>query len=226
MRKFFCIGLLLLSLTSRAQKKEPVGSRWSATLTGAITSLPGANIGIQPGVGYRITKHFATLTEFTIPTGARLNKDETVTNTKFFRIQEEVRYCFSQKRHSGYTYTGIRFSYSTRKFHDPDQGFYSSSQNDNDGFFYDAANVSSPVFTTSFQFGTLFFINDNFGLDFFCGLGGRFSNTHYADVINKTPGTRIRPVDGSNIYASYSFEGKGSYVHVNTGFRLLWRFGQ
>jgi hypothetical protein len=119
-------------------------------------------------------------------------------------------------------YTGLRVSYSLRKFTD-ENGFYSISNKGDEGFFYDKADINSPVFTSSIQFGTLFSAGRKISIDVFAGTGARIINTAFANVINPISGIRVKE-DGPSINASYSYEGSLIRLQLNAGFRLIYHF--
>lgn len=222
MRKLFSIGFLLL-MHSSLKAQKPAG-QWFATLTGAFVPLPEFNVGIQPGLGYRLSDRFSILTEVTIRLGNKADKDSEAVGKQFFRVQPELRYHLSGKKRKQDTYAGFRCSYSIRKFADMNKGFYATEFPGDEGFYYDYAKISSPVITTSLQFGSLFPAGKKISIDIFAGVGARFIKTEYSDIINPVAGIRPHAPDGPAFYASYSYQDNITWLHLNGGLRFVYHF--
>jgi len=227
MRKFvFFLFKLLFSAALFAQGTKQ-DSKWAASLTGAFIPLPEFNAGIQPGLVYRFNDRFSLLTEVTIRVGNKADKDSEAVDKKYFRIQPELRYRISALKSKNNIYAGFRCSYSIRRFADVNNGFYSiNDPRGDDGYYYDRARISSPVFTTSLQAGTILSAGKKLSIDIFAGIGARFIKTTYTDVLNPVKGLRAKPADGPVFYASYSYNGSLTWFHLNAGLRLLYHFGQ
>jgi hypothetical protein len=225
MRKLFFILLLLIStrlLAQEAKAEEKPEAKWFASLTGAVIPFPQWDIGIQPGIAYRINDRFSLLTEITIRVGNKNSPKSEAFNKKYFRVQPELRYNLSGKKKDRNMYAGLRLSYSLRKFTD-ENGFYSNNNAGDEGFFYDKAAINSPVFTSSIQFGSLFSAGKKISIDAFAGAGARFINTAFANIINPISGVRVKE-DGPSINASYSYEGSLIRLQLNAGLRLIYHF--
>jgi hypothetical protein len=224
MRKSFFIFILLFVSYSIAAQKAKTENKWTASLTGAIIPLPEFNAGIQPGINYQFSDRLSLLTEITIRVGNKADKDSEAVNKKYFRIQPELRYNFFNKKRKRNDYAGLRLSYAVRKFADINKGFYAIKRPGDDGFFYDKANINSPVITSSIQFGTMFSAGKKLSIDLFTGIGARFIKTAYTDVVNPIKGMRSRPADGPVFYASYSYDGNLTMFYLNAGLRLMYHF--
>lgn len=222
MRKWlFLAGIVLAAVRLSAQPGK-TGNRWAASLTGAILPMPAVNIGLQPGLLYRFSDQFSLLTEITLRLGKRADKDSEAVDKHYFRIQQEYRFHFGKKKGGRY-YAGLRLAYSARRFADVTSGFYSSESPGSDkGFYYDKAKISSPVFSSSLQAGLLLKRKKRWTADLFGGIGARFVNTTYSDLVNAAPGIRARPSDKPVFYASYAYNGSAVWLHMNAGVRLLW----
>jgi hypothetical protein len=221
MRKLIFISLILFSPRLFAQAERP-DSKWYASLTGAVIPFPEWDFGIQPGIACKLADRFSLSTEITIRVGNKNSPRSEAFNKKYFRIQPELRYFLKTKKKDRNMYTGLRVSYSLRKFTD-ENGFYSISNKGDEGFFYDKADINSPVFTSSIQFGTLFSAGRKISIDVFAGTGARIINTAFANVINPISGIRVKE-DGPSINASYSYEGSLIRLQLNAGFRLIYHF--
>jgi hypothetical protein len=211
-------------LLAQQSKQE---SKWAASITGAFIPLPGFNAGIQPGLVYRFNDRFSLLTEITIRVGNKADRDSEAVDKKYFRIQPELRYRISALKSKNNVYAGFRCSYSIRQFADVNNGFYSiNDPRGDDGYYYDKARISSPVLTTSLQAGTIFSAGKKLSIDLFTGIGARFIQTTYTDVLNPVKGVRSKPADGPVFYASYSYNGSLTWFHLDAGVRLIYHFGQ
>lgn len=225
-RPFFVIVLLFANgfLHAQEAKKE---SLWAASFTAAILPLPAVNIGIQPGIYWRWNERFSAMTEFTLRTGKRADKDSEAVDKKYWRVQQEWRYHFRRKKHKGDWYTGLRLAYAQRKFADINSGFYATGSPGSDkGFYYDKAHIKSPVFSTALQGGIILHGKKRLSADLFTGIGARFIKTTYSDAVNLASGTRTRPSGSPVFYASYDFNGSGVWLQVNAGVRLLWQISK
>lgn len=199
----------------------------AASLTGAILPLPGVSTGVQPGILWRWSLRFSTLTEFTLRTGKRDDRDSEAVNRHYWRLQQEFRYHFGWKKKRTEYYTGLRLAYAQRKFNDINSGFYATERpGGSKGFYYDKASISSPVFTTSLQFGVQVHGKKKLSADIFSGIGARFIKTTYSGLVNPAPGTRSRPSASPAFYASYDYNGAGVWFHANAGLRLVYHFGK
>jgi hypothetical protein len=221
MRKLFFISLILLSSSLFAQEKEPK-SKWFASLTGAVIPFPDWDVGIQPGIGCKLADRFTLLTEVTIRVGNKNSPRSEAFNKKYFRVQPELRYYLKTKKKERNMYAGFRISYSLRKFTD-ENGFYSINNSTDEGFFYDKADVNSPVFTSSLQVGSLFSAGKKISIDVSAGTGARFINTAFANVVNPISGVRVKD-DGPTINASYSYKGSLIRLQLNAGLGLIYHF--
>jgi hypothetical protein len=227
MQKPVLIIVLLFAksfLHAQENRKMPV---WAATFTGAILPLPAVNIGIQPGIYWRLNERFSGVTEITFRTGKRADKDSEAVDKKYLRIQQELRYHFKRKKNKGDWYTGLRLAYAQRQFADINSGFYATGNPGSDkGFYYDQARIKSPVFSSSLQLGIIIHGKKKIAADLFAGIGARFIRTTYSDAVNLAPGTRTRPSGSPVFYASYDFNGAAVWLHANAGVRLLYQISK
>ena len=220
------ISILVFSSLSAQKKGQSIaGQKWSASFTGAFISLPQFNMGIQPGVEYRFNERFSLLTETTIRIGRKTDPDSNTINKQYFRVQPELRYFSKKKRQGRENYTGLRLSWANRRFENKN-GLYLFNHQTDSGYRYDRAKINSPVVTVSLQAGTVFRLGNSMGLDFFMGMGARFINTDYTDVVNPVKTSRVRAPDGPHFDASYDAEGNVTWFHFNTGFRFIYHFRQ
>lgn len=121
----------------------------------------------------------------------------------------------------------LRLSYAIRKFEDMDGGFYSDiTPGLQEGYYFDKAQINSPIMTSSLQVGTTANGSKIISCDVFWGIGMRFINTEYTSVVNPVSGFRNRPADGPLFYPSYSYNRAVTWLHVNAGFRLVYHFGR
>ena len=214
------------SVNAQDTRRFVTEEKWSASLTGAIIPLPEFNAGIQPGIWYRFSERISFSTEVTLRLGKDTDHDSSGINRKYFRIQPELRYMFPAKKSKWESYLGLRLSWATRKFERMD-GFYALNDQREIGFYYDRAKLNSPVTTASLQGGTIIPFGSDIALDLFMGFGARFIKTTYSDIVNPVSGTRPpRSVTGPYFFSSYSIEGNLTWFHLNTGFRLIYHFGQ
>ena len=227
MGKLICsLSLLFITSSAGAQRIFSDGN-WGATLAGAMVPLPTFTLGIQPGVLYKISGRVSLLTELTIPVVKNIGDNSGTTNQKYFRIQPEFRYHFPFNMRRNNIYMGLRLSYAIRKFEDADGGFYSDvTPGFDEGYYFDKAQVNSPIMTSSLQVGTITNGNNKITTDVFWGFGVRYINTEYTDVVNPVSGIRNRPADGPLFYPSYSYNRAVTWLHVNGGFRLIYHFGR
>ncbi|MDP4265260.1 MAG: hypothetical protein Q8941_22230 [Bacteroidota bacterium] len=202
--------------------------RWGISFTPAIVPSPFLQLGIQPGIEYKINKRLFLLTEITFSTHPR-NIDSSALDRKYFRIKPELRYVVPGNRLFE-KYIGFQLSYSSRSFKDLNSGTYFTSQRSPDTtvIAFDQARIASPVITASFQVGAFFPITKNFLIDVFAGTGTRNVNTKYKDVVNPRTTRYMHPVDKAIPVQdpAWSYNGSVYRFHFNTGFRLLYRFGR
>lgn len=225
MGKFIC-SLFLLFITSSAEGQRNFREgNWGATLAGAMVPLPAFTLGVQPGILYKVSDKVSLLTELTIPVIKNTGDNSGTTNQKYFRIQPEFRYHFPFKKRKNNIYMGLRLSYAIRKFEDMDGGFYTDiTPGLGEGYYFDKAQINSPITTSSLQVGSIANGTKTISIDFFWGIGARFINTKYSDVVNPVSGFRNRPADGPVFYPSYSYNKAVTWLHINAGFRLVYHF--
>ena len=197
MGKLIC-SLFLFFIVSSAggQRIFPEGN-WGVTLAGAMVPLPTFTLGVQPGILYKVSERVSLLTELTIPVVKNIGDNSGTTNQKYFRIQPEFRYHFPYKKRKNNIYMGLRLSYAIRKLENVDGGFYSDkTAGAGEGYSFDKAQINSPIMTSSLQVGSIASGTKKMSIDFFLGIGARFINTEYTDVVNPVIDFRNRPADG------------------------------
>jgi hypothetical protein len=228
MRRIFPLLPVLLILIpglGKAQSKSTNG-KWTATFTPALIPLPsGGQFGIQPGVEYNFKPRLSLLVEVTFQTGKNQHSDSAALNKKYFRIKPELRYHFPGKNHRLSKYIGFQASYAFRSFKNEKEGFYYDDLPYNYVYAFDEAKISSPITTTSIQFGLILTDGKRFAADVFAGTGLRFVNTSFSDVENLRQEMRSRPPDWFTATASYQKIGWLSELHLNAGVRFMYRFG-
>jgi hypothetical protein len=225
MWKIFLFIILFVSSLLKAQNKE-LENKWAASLTGDIIPVPGKNFGIQPGVEYMFNHRLSLLMEITLLTPLKNVSDPNYLNRKYFRIQPQVRFRFSEKKSIRQYYIGLRGSYASRKFTWLNTGFYYYDLPGDSIYRFDKANANSPISTISFQLGSIMSGKRKFFADMYIGFGMRFINTKYNEIENLRKGIRSRPADCCQGTSSYSYLGKITRFHFNTGVRLMYRLGK
>jgi hypothetical protein len=220
---FACL-LILPSLTN-AQQKAPQG-RWTATFTPALIPLPtGGQFGIQPGIEYAINSRLAILTEVTFQTGKNQHNDSIALDKEYLRIKPELRYYLVGRENRISSYVSLQASYTFRSFSNKNAGYYYDNFTHDSVFAFDEAAISSPITTFSFQYGLVLSDGKRMAADLFAGMGLRFINTTFNNVVNlrreRTNGTS----DAYTAAASYQKKGKVSEMYFNAGVRFMFRFG-
>ncbi len=218
--KIICLILLLLS--AFICNSQVTDKKFAATFTIATISVP-ENIGIQPGVEYKINDRvsFALQTTFRIkvkPTDI----NDLYFNQKYLRIIPELKYWFNKKQNFS-EYISLRTSFSKRNFFRADSYYYDKTITDS-AIFYDQARINSPITTLSIQIGKLFPVSKKFSADFFFGSGIRILNTEYLEVLNPRYGIESRPADGPIFKPYYIFNGRINLLHITAGIKLFYRF--
>lgn len=212
--------LLVCSFLSKAQE-----SKWGISFTPALVQSPAIHYGIQPGFEFRINDRLSLLTEIAFTTAK--DKDSSYQNSRYFRIKPELRYTLLGSKRRFNMYTGLQLSYSFRKWDDLDGGCYFNKQLYNDSSIaYNKASISSPILTSSLQFGILLSVSDHFYMDFFMGMGARMIFTNYSGIENATKqpyNTAICKIVPAPDPA-YWVNGTITRFHSNFGFRVLYRF--
>jgi hypothetical protein len=224
MRKAFLFIFfgVFVSFLLNAQKATQE-NKWAVSLSGALIPLPVQDFGIQPGVAYKINNRLSVLTELTFRVGKKDNPDSEALDKRYFRIRSGLRYNLSGKRKILNPYIGLQCSYAFRKFTDVKYGFYYDDLPGDSVYFYDKAEINSPVATLSFQWGALLYLGEKFSLDLFTGAGLRFINTTYSNVENPVKGFREIPRDEIFITA-YKYSGSVVRPHLEAGVRLIYHF--
>ena len=220
MRKAILLLLLIGSLTTvKAQQ-----SKWGLSFTPAFVTISSVRYGLQAGAEYRINDRASLLTEVAVPVGN--GNDPYAANTQYFRIKPKVRYLLSNRESTFRFYAGFQGSYSFRKWKVTREGVYFNHKLRDTAIRYNSATITTPVFTTSAQIGTLIHIGSNFCLDVFTGLGVRVIDTKYSNVENPAKDIYFRSF--CKIFPSpdpaYWINGTLTRFHANMGVRFLYRF--
>lgn len=223
------VSLFFFNLTCLAQGKDTIIERkWAVSITTVLLPLPVRNVGIQPGIEYRISKKVSLLSEVTFQLTGKQKKDSTTADRKYFRIKPEIRYLFSpHKNKSGnilyQSYIGLQFSYTNRNFTNFKNGYYFDDSPRDSAYFFSQSKIKSPIKTISFQSGVIINVAKRLYTDLFFGIGLRFINTSFSDITNlrkgKAPTKFIAP------FESYKYLGNISRIHFNGGLRLLYKLG-
>ena len=229
MSRIFTYSLILLMVIpgiSSAQKKTVQG-KWTATFTPALIPLPtGGQFGIQPGVEYSINPWLSILTEVTFQTGKNQHNDSIALDKRYLRIKPELRYHFLGRDNRISNYVSLQASYSFRSFSNKNAGYYYDNFSHDSVFAFDEAHIYSPITTFSLQYGIILSDGKRMAADLFAGMGVRFVNTTFKDVIN----LRLEPNSGSSdtytSAASYQKKGRLSEMYFNAGVRFMFRFGK
>ena len=220
----FCC-LLAMPLLVYAQKKTP--GRWAATFTPALIPMPsGGQFGIQPGVEYSFNSRVSLLNEITFQTGKKEIGDSTALNKKYFRIKTELRYHIPGRNSRLKKYIGIQGTYSFRSFRNEKHGYYYDNLPYDSVYYFDKAQIYSPITTFSLQFGFILSDGKRIAADVFAGTGLRLVNTSFAEVQNLRQDRRVQNPWWFTATASYQKNGWLSDLHLNAGVRFMYRFGR
>ena len=156
--------------------------KYAVSFTPALVQTPTLRFGFQPGFEYQFNDRLSLLTEFCVPIGNA--KDVTVTNSHYFRVKPELRYLLPEGRR-GQHYVGLQLSYAVRNWDDANGGcFFNKEAYPDSTINYTKAHISSPIFTSSIQYGKLISLGDHFNLDAFVGMGVRVIFTDYSRLEN------------------------------------------
>jgi hypothetical protein len=221
MKKNVLVTLLCtLSLLATAQE-----SKYAVSFTPALVQTPTLRFGFQPGFEYHFNDRLSLLTELCYAIGN--NKDLTVSNSHYFRVKPELRYLLPVRRR-GQHYIGLQLSYAIRNWDDANGGcFFDKESYPDSSINYRKAHITSPIFTSTIQFGKLIPLGDHFNLDAFVGMGARVVFTNYSRLENISYNKerlwrtciRIPAPD-----PAYWVNGTLARFQLNAGLRLLYRF--
>lgn len=225
MKHVILLSCLILTLSfAKAQKEESRYHKWAGTFTGALIPLPEVNIGIQPGIQYRISKKLLLLNEFTFRVGRKNAPDSSAFDKQYFRIQPEFRYFLNSKKRSIEPYLGIRLSYAFRKYFNIKGGHYLDKSSDDSATYYNSAIINSPVKTASLQFGLIFFVNRKFSADVFLGGGVRFIHSTFSEIKKPVRDRVGRPRDGLHFTSPFNCNYPVTLFQINAGARIIYHF--
>ncbi|MES1214704.1 MAG: hypothetical protein ABUT20_04230 [Bacteroidota bacterium] len=201
--------------------QDSSGRKWAVSLMPVHIPLPGNFTGIQPGIEIKFSNHLRFLTDFafTLP---QKKHDSSALNRKYLRIKPELRYILPYKGKDLF-YIGLQMSYSFRSFNDASgYGYYFDHFPDDSVYYFSSAHIKSPVFTASFQMGTFLFDKKRISLDAFFGLGPRFVNTTYSEIVNLQflPGQK----QWIALTPSYRRKGNVTLIYLNWGLRFFYHF--
>ncbi len=229
MRRVVILSLLcVIALPFITHAQKQLKGKWALTFTPALIPLPsGGQFGIQPGFEYSFSNKISWLNEVTFQTGKKQHADSAALDKEYFRIKTEIRYHFLTKSSKLTTYVGLQGSYSFRSFRNEKHGFYYDAHLPYDTvYFFDKANISSPITTISLQFGAILSDGKRFAADVFAGTGLRLVNTHFSHVQNLRQDQRVPAPYWFTATASYQKNGWVSDLHLNAGVRFMFRFGR
>jgi hypothetical protein len=213
----FLYFIFPILLNAQKDSKDP---KWGISFTLAyIPVTSNGQLGIQPGVAYHPNKHFSLLTEATFQTGKNSDADPSFTDKRYLRIKPEIRYFLSNTKEFK-DYIGLQASYTARGFIS-NYGYYYDDLPGDSVISYDRARINSPIITTSIQLGSLVSIGKSFMLEGFTGVGIRFVNTEYTEVINPQTSKHERLW---GLIPSFYYPGKRIMFHANFGLRILYFF--
>lgn len=212
---FFVLCPILVLAQNSGERK------WAASLIPSIIPVPENIWGIQPGIEYKISNRFRTLTELTFPLFPQ-RKDSSFLQRKYLRLKQEIRYILPYKEKDLF-YIGLQMAYSFRSFYDADGGYYYDHLPRDSVYTYNSAQVNSPILSVSFQMGTLILDRKRISADFFCGAGPKFVFTQYSKVINQQVSTHYNTwLQG--LGSSYLHNGNQILLYLNFGFRFFYHF--
>jgi hypothetical protein len=218
-----CVIFLPVLLLSQPYVDKKIAVTWTPT----VMAPPFENqFGLQIGAQYKIANSLNLLTEVTIPTGKDSDPKNGISNKKYFRIKPELRYfIFKEKT---FDYVGLQFSYAFRSFtkSGPSNFYYDHLPHDS-VVWYDKADINSPIFTASVQFGTDCVISQHFVVDLFCGFGVRIITTEHTNVTNASVKAKYTPICNMFPFVpedAYHYNGNLTRFHMNVGFRLMYFF--
>jgi hypothetical protein len=225
MPKFILLFIyLLISSLLFAQKVE---KKWAITLNPSIIPLPEKNFCLQGGVEHKIQKNLSLLTEIVFQKG--INTDTNAFNRTYIRIKPELRFLFSPAKNKigksvFQPYVGLQVSGGIRTFKDR-YGYYLINLHSDSVIIYDIAKIKSPVKTVSIQWGVICFTFRRIFVDLFNGIGLRFINTSYSEVVNPRASFRSVAKDWFTLTPSYQQLGGVIRLQLNGGFRFMYQFG-
>jgi hypothetical protein len=233
-RQHLLLLCLLLSCTVRAQFPNH-NSKWGITLSPGFVSNPNPTISINPGVEYRPGERFYLLGDIALPI-VGLFRDSLQDRT-YFRFRAEARYVFNMlnRKRKGLkfflskildydNYIGIQVSYAYRSFRDVNGGkYFKEKNNDSLAIEFDNANIKSPVFTATLQWGAIYELSNNFYIDLFMGVGVRMVTTRYSKVSNPHDAIYARGRHELFPYA-HLYPWTVTRGQLNGGIRFIYRF--
>jgi hypothetical protein len=221
MRKALILVILVTSIG--AAHAQP--GLWSVTYTPSFIYTNNIRYGLQLGAERKLSPRFSVLTELTVIPGG--DKDSSALNTKYFRIKPELRFLLSKNESMVRLYGGLQFSYVFRQWDNIIGGsYFQRALNEDTTIRFDQARITSPVFTSSLQLGTIVNLGPHFAIDLFTGMGIRFIDTKYTNVQNGVKNVYFRPICTIMFSPSQAWwvDGKMNRFHLNSGMRVIYRF--
>lgn len=212
--------LVALSQISMAQKTPTVKS-WSAGLTTNI-ALPGsAYVALQPCTEIEFTNRVSLVAGYSFKFIDVDKSEKSITNEKYGRFLVEGRYRFTKRADRAAFYTSLQMTRSKRKFTQED-GYFLYEYDDDSTTYFTRADVNSPVTTLSLQLGFNSRGVKRFFVDFFGGMGIRFTNTRFNNIVGKT---RELVFQRKHYDWDTGLEtGRpASFIHLTAGLRLFYR---
>ncbi len=220
MKLLSLLFLLALSKISIAQKL-PLLKSWSAGVT-TNAAIPGsAYIALQPCAELQFQNRFSVVVGYSFKFIDVDRSEKSVTNEKYGRVLLEGRYRLAKRIDKAAFYTSLQLTRSRRKFTQED-GYFLYEYDDDSTTYFAKADVNSPVTTASVQLGFNSRGTKRFFVDFFGGMGVRFTNTKFNSIEGKT---RELVFQRKHFDWDSGLEVKGpaSFLHLTAGVRLFYR---
>ena len=220
MKLLSLLFLVALSTISIAQK-SPLIKSWSAGVTTNVAFPGSAYIALQPCAELLFQNRVSLVAGYSFRFIDVDRSEKSVTNEKYGRFLLEGRYRLTKNGNRAAFYTSLQFTQSKRKF-TKDNGYFLYEYDDDSTTYFTKADVSSPVTTFSLQLGFTSRGIKRFYVDFFGGMGIRFTNTRFSNIEGRT---RELVLFRKHYDWDTGLEtGKpASFLHLTAGLRLFYR---
>jgi len=215
----FCTAQPLLC--QQAEHDNAVSEKYAVTLIPAF--FPYDKMGLQPGLQFRISNHFALMSEVAFPIVFTPQHEAGIYDqTQFLRATTELKY-FRAKSPKG-RFTSFQIGYSKRQFVDKDSGWY-HDEGDTALTGYSSLSIKSPVFFCTVKMGGEMFQWKKVFMDFFMGLGVRVIPTKYDIEGAYVKGLWTPPKEFVLVpEPAWNYNKTCMRLHVSLGFRIGWKF--
>lgn len=214
---FFVFALSKISIA----QKLPLLKSWSAGVTTNVAIPGSAYIAFQPCAELQFQNRFSVVVGYSFKLIDVDRSENSVTNEKYGRVLLEGRYRLAKSADRAAFYTSLQITQSKRKF-TQENGYFLYEYDDDSTTYFTKADVSSPVTTFSLQLGLTSRGIKRFYVDFFGGMGIRFTNTRFNNIDGKT--RELVLFRKHYDWDSGLETGKpASFIHLTAGLRLFYR---